>query len=234
VVQQEPDNGEAWNNLAAVYVELKKNKEALFALSEAVKHKRESWKVWENLLIVSLSVEGEYGHTLNALEALVELKGRNGIYSEQLVTLVERIISEMARNKGNEALVRMCKRLLKLVGKITSMVSSDQNIWEASANLHHAAGCFEQEIADLQKQIRCLSGREWWNEDKLLNKMLTTSGRLNSLCIDVGDAASCYSSKLHTKKIIDKCKELNLEIETLHYLEQDLNALETKLDKLSN
>ncbi|KAK4528532.1 hypothetical protein GAYE_SCF59G6476 [Galdieria yellowstonensis] len=234
VVQQEPDNGEAWNNLAAVYVELKKNKEALFALSEAVKHKRESWKVWENLLIVSLSVEGEYGHTLNALEALVELKGRNGIYSEQLVTLVERIISEMARNKGNEALVRMCKRLLKLVGKITSMVSSDPNIWEASANLHHAAGCFEQEIADLQKQIRCLSGREWWNEDKLLNKMLTTSGRLNSLCIDVGDAASCYSSKLHTKKIIDKCKELNLEIETLHYLEQDLNALETKLDKLSN
>ncbi|GJD11293.1 Tetratricopeptide repeat protein 27 [Galdieria sulphuraria] len=234
VVQQEPDNGEAWNNLASVYVQLKKKKEALFALSQAVKHKRESWKIWENLLMVSLVVEGELGHSLNALEALVELRGRDGIYSEQLVTLVENVISEMVQENGNELLLRMCKRVLKLVGRISSMVSSDPNVWEASANLHHAAGYFEQEIADLQKQIRCLSGRVWWNDEKSLEKMLKATFRLNILCIDSGDTVSCYSSKLHTKKIIEKCKELELTNEAVQQLEHDLEALETKLSKLSD
>ncbi|GJQ15660.1 hypothetical protein GpartN1_g7451.t1 [Galdieria partita] len=233
VVQQEPDNGEAWNNLASVYVELKKKKEALFALSEAVKHKRESWKIWENLLMVSLSVEGELGHSLNALEALVELRGRDGIYSEQLVTVVERIIVEMVQDNGNEMLLRMCKRVLKLVGRISSMLSSDPNVWEASANLHHAAGYYEQEIADLQKQIRCLNGRMWWDNERLMNKMLKATFRLNTLCIDSGDTDSCYSSKLHTSKMIEKCKQLELADDTLQQLEKHLNSLETKINSLS-
>lgn len=47
VTQQDPDHGEAWNNIAAIWVQLDRNKEAFSALGECIKHKRESWQVRE-------------------------------------------------------------------------------------------------------------------------------------------------------------------------------------------
>lgn len=46
--QQEPDNGEAWNNIAAIHLQLHHPPEAFSALSEAVKYKRDSWQTWSN------------------------------------------------------------------------------------------------------------------------------------------------------------------------------------------
>lgn len=46
--QQEPDNGEAWNNIAAIHLQLHHSPEAFSALSEAVKYKRDSWQTWSN------------------------------------------------------------------------------------------------------------------------------------------------------------------------------------------
>jgi ferric-dicitrate binding protein FerR (iron transport regulator) len=45
VTQQDPEHGEAWNNIAAIWVQLDRNKEAFSALGECVKHKRDSWQV---------------------------------------------------------------------------------------------------------------------------------------------------------------------------------------------
>ena len=45
VTQQEPDHGEAWNNIAALWVQLERNKEAFSALGECIKHKKDSWQV---------------------------------------------------------------------------------------------------------------------------------------------------------------------------------------------
>ena len=47
-VQQEPDNGEGWNNIAAIHLQLQHAPEAFSALSEAVKYKRDSWQTWAN------------------------------------------------------------------------------------------------------------------------------------------------------------------------------------------
>ena len=46
--QQEPENGEAWNNIAAIHLQLTHAPEAFSALSEAVKFKRDSWQTWSN------------------------------------------------------------------------------------------------------------------------------------------------------------------------------------------
>lgn len=45
VTQQDPDHGEAWNNIAALWTHLGRFKEAFSALSHCVKHKRDSWQV---------------------------------------------------------------------------------------------------------------------------------------------------------------------------------------------
>lgn len=64
--------------------------------------------------------------------------------------------------------------------------------------------------------------------------MLEATFRLSTLCIQSGDAVSCYSSKLHVNKIIEKCKQIDLPSECLQHLDKDLNALETKLQNMES
>ena len=45
-VQLDPDNGEAWNNIACFHMMRKSNKEAFIAFKEALKFRRNSWLVW--------------------------------------------------------------------------------------------------------------------------------------------------------------------------------------------
>jgi len=52
-VQLDPDNGESWNNLAALNTLRKRSKEAF---REALKYKRNSWQMWENFAQVSADV----------------------------------------------------------------------------------------------------------------------------------------------------------------------------------
>ena len=57
--QQEPDNGEAWNNIAAIHLQLQHAPEAFSALSEAVKLKRESWQTWSNYAQAALQTNND-------------------------------------------------------------------------------------------------------------------------------------------------------------------------------
>lgn len=48
VTQQEPEHGEAWANLAALWLQRGGAREALHAAEQAVKMKRDSWQAWDN------------------------------------------------------------------------------------------------------------------------------------------------------------------------------------------
>ncbi|KAK8613292.1 hypothetical protein V6N13_101059 [Hibiscus sabdariffa] len=65
-VQLDPENGEAWNNIACLHMVKKKNKESFIAFKEALKYKRDSWQMWENYSNVAFDV----GNTGQALEAI--------------------------------------------------------------------------------------------------------------------------------------------------------------------
>jgi hypothetical protein len=55
--QMDPENGETWNNLAAVHMRLERWPEAFAALTEAVKHKRDSWHTWDNYSVAAAHVK---------------------------------------------------------------------------------------------------------------------------------------------------------------------------------
>lgn len=48
VTHLEPDHGEAWTNLAALWLQRGGAREALHASEQAIKYKRDSWQTWEN------------------------------------------------------------------------------------------------------------------------------------------------------------------------------------------
>jgi hypothetical protein len=47
--------------------------EAFRSLQEAVKHSRQNWRIWENLLVIAMDV-GEYQYAIYALDEILELK----------------------------------------------------------------------------------------------------------------------------------------------------------------
>ncbi|KAJ2760909.1 hypothetical protein IWQ57_006185, partial [Coemansia nantahalensis] len=75
VVNIDPDNGEAWNNLATVYLRLGPDyqRRALHALRVAAKFMRDSWRVWSNLMHVSMSL-GLLQSAASALGTVIDLR----------------------------------------------------------------------------------------------------------------------------------------------------------------
>jgi len=56
VVQQEPEEGEAWANIAATHMPKQKPAKAYPALAEALKQNRNTWPVWWSKLFVCLDL----------------------------------------------------------------------------------------------------------------------------------------------------------------------------------
>ncbi|KAJ2830444.1 hypothetical protein FBU31_002485, partial [Coemansia sp. 'formosensis'] len=89
VVVLEHDNGEAWNNLASVYMHMgsEHRGRAWYALREAVKAKFDSWRVWANFLTVSVGV-GQMSSAIHAMTRVVELRAdKDGAASVDLDAL---------------------------------------------------------------------------------------------------------------------------------------------------
>lgn len=58
VTHLEPDNGEAWTNLAALWLQQGGWREALQASEQAVKYKRDSWQTWDNYATAAAKAGG--------------------------------------------------------------------------------------------------------------------------------------------------------------------------------
>ncbi|KAI4336436.1 hypothetical protein L6164_014965 [Bauhinia variegata] len=91
-VQLDPENGEAWNNIACLHMIKKKSKEAFIAFKEALKFKRNSWQLWENFNHVAVDV-GNISQALEGVQTVLELTNNKRVDTE----LLERIMAEVER-----------------------------------------------------------------------------------------------------------------------------------------
>lgn len=70
---QELEHGEAWGNIAAIHMRRRQPELAYPALQEALKHKRENWRMWENLLFVSMDLK-KFSDVVFVMHRLLELR----------------------------------------------------------------------------------------------------------------------------------------------------------------
>ncbi|XP_059640826.1 uncharacterized protein LOC132282985 [Cornus florida] len=89
-VQLDPENGEAWNNIACLHMIKKKNKESFVAFKEALKFKRNSWQLWENFSHVSADISN-FSQALEAIQMVLDMTNNKRIDTE----LLERIMLEI-------------------------------------------------------------------------------------------------------------------------------------------
>ncbi|RDX70742.1 Tetratricopeptide repeat protein 27 [Mucuna pruriens] len=91
-VQLDPENGEAWNNIACLHMIKKKSKEAFIAFKEALKFKRNSWQLWENYSHVAVDI-GNISQALEGVQMILDMSNNKRVDSE----LLERITREVEK-----------------------------------------------------------------------------------------------------------------------------------------
>ena len=87
--QIDAENGQAWNNVAALNIRRGKFAAAHVALQEAVKQVATSWQTWENLAMVAAKI-GRFQQSARALVKVMDLTGGAKLHVATLSTLVER------------------------------------------------------------------------------------------------------------------------------------------------
>ncbi|KAF3455579.1 hypothetical protein FNV43_RR00212 [Rhamnella rubrinervis] len=116
-VQLDPENGEAWNNIACLHMIRKKSKEAFIAFREALKFKRNNWQLWENYSQVALDV-GNLSQALEAVRMVLELTNNKRIDAELLEQIMVELEKRASLSLSTSAAV---------TGNIDSQVSLDDS-----------------------------------------------------------------------------------------------------------
>lgn len=209
VIRQTPDYAEGWNNLARALVDLGRKKEALKALCESARLMRDSWRVWENVLMLATELRSTL-EALHALERLLELRNRDANIEHAICCVVEDVIRLAQSSKKEERFNAgsLCRRLLKILGKATTIVSTNASVWEAYSELHalvpEAGGCKKAFDCRL-KQVRVLVAEAEWNREKpAFRRMVVASIRLCELAMEVDENTVLRAAELHLLSVLEQ------------------------------
>nr|CDS27502.1 tetratricopeptide repeat protein 27 [Hymenolepis microstoma] len=150
-VTLEPDNHEAWNNLASAVMFGGRKWQTLALLKEAVKHNYESWRIWENILLVATE-DRSFNDVINAYHRLIELRQKH-VDPQILGILVKAVSEDLPDNKGQGA-SKYRKELLNLLGRVTSTNPMDGEAWRLYANLVLSGEEEDLKPVDYQKAVQ--------------------------------------------------------------------------------
>lgn len=139
----------AWNNLTKAYVNLDQKHRAWRTIREAIKCNYEEWKVWDNLLMLSLDV-GELNDCIVAWNRLIDLKSSHKD-DARLNKLTHEILQKTINTKTGEKVETMLlKDALELLGRLVSTTETSTRIWICYFKLLMRQ---HQSIVDKQKGI---------------------------------------------------------------------------------
>ncbi|TQD93794.1 hypothetical protein C1H46_020566 [Malus baccata] len=160
-VQLDPENGEAWNNIACLHMIKKRNKESFVAFREALKFKRNSWQLWENYSHVALDV-GNIGQALEAVQMVLDMTNNKRVDAE----FMERVVAEVERMSSNMTPTMMDKNLSP---NQECSVNSQINIWNGLSNAESEVAKSREikHLVDflgkvLQKVVKSGNGADIW------------------------------------------------------------------------
>ncbi|XP_076948478.1 uncharacterized protein LOC143620734 [Bidens hawaiensis] len=238
-VQIDPDNGEAWNNIACLHMTRKRNKEALIAFKEALKFKRESWQMWENYSQVAVD-DGNFSLALEATQKVLTLTN-NKRYD---VKLLDSIMLEIEGKNKNDDHVdefglersRETEQLTDSIGKILQQIAKsggDGEIWGLFARWHKLKGDLLMCSEALLKQVRSYQGSEVWKDKERFKKFARASLELCKVYMEIGlmngGRKEFSAAEMHLKSTI---KQASLRFsETEEFME--LQAFLEKLQAVS-
>ncbi|KAJ2952850.1 hypothetical protein O0L34_g7215 [Tuta absoluta] len=128
----QPNTFEAWNNLAKVYVKQGDKNRAYRALVEALRFNYDNWKLWENVIIVSMDT-GHFEDVIRGVHRILDLQSK--FEDVEVLTLLARAVLQDARDADGNGAARLRKRVLELFGRITSVHQNKPELWQLYSDI---------------------------------------------------------------------------------------------------
>ncbi|KAL4569426.1 hypothetical protein LXL04_025062 [Taraxacum kok-saghyz] len=196
-VQVDPDNGEAWNNIACLHMTKKRSREALIAFKEALKYKRDSWQMWENYSQVAVDT----GNLCLALEAVQKVLSMSK-WKRVDVELLERVMGEVEGvelEKGESMEGGMIGEVLKGVVKNGG---GGGGVWGLFGRWYKMRGDLGMCCEAWLKEVRGLQGSEVWKDEGRFVKFVRASLELCKVYVEIGGRRELCAGEMHLKSVV--------------------------------
>ena len=177
VVQQEPEEAEAWANVAAIHMHKKQPSQAYPALVESLKHNRNNWRVWVSKLYTCLDL-AKYDEALLACNMLLDLREMNSS-SQGVPALEARFVRaiiggslksfQATQSDGiaMESSRRTLSRAYQLLKRLSASADVESWVYETMAFYHEHVGQSDEILEDLMKEYRSLQAVPSWEKDDI-------------------------------------------------------------------
>jgi tetratricopeptide (TPR) repeat protein len=242
VVQQQPDEFEAWANVAAIHMHNKQPHQAYPALNESLKYNRSNWRVWVSKLYTCLDLE-KYDEAVQACNIILDLRASSGsipsLESRCIRAIVGGSIENLKKTQDDDAAMESSRRTLSRVYQLLNRISSSSDaepwVFETMAYFHEQVGQDAKVLDDLMKEYRALQGVAGWEKDEfLIRKMCGVVSHVVELHLREGSRESLTKAKWLARGVVTKVRAshadgssvLPSEIEALDSL---LKSVEEKL-----
>jgi len=185
VVQQHPEEAEAWANVAAIHMRNKHCREAYPALLESLKYDRNNWRVWVSKLYTCLDLR-KFDEAAQACDILLDLKSSKS--SQGVPELEEKCVRAIvggtvhnyvtANEKGDKIALDSARRSLVRVQDLLDRLGSSTSlpwVYEIRAFLSGQVGLDMEVFENLMKEYRSLTSvRSWEKDDQQVRRVCRT------------------------------------------------------------
>jgi len=215
VVAHMPDSGDAWGNVGAIHLRLKRPDLALAALAEGTKCSRESWRMWENRLLAALQVRPKpsAGDAILSASTLIDLHARGvgrGVDTPLLAAVTSAALAQeglstadtadaVAPPLKDESLEGDELRLSRPVGRragllldkvtATTKRATEPKTWEIFAIFNLALGRRRAAREARMKHVRLLQSQTGWEK---------RAESIQALADAAADLVAVHALPLHT------------------------------------
>lgn len=235
VVQQEPQEADAWANVAAVHMHNKNPSEAYPALNESLKYNRNNWRVWNSKLYTCIDLK-KYDEAIQACQTLLDLKATTN-YAEKIPDLEEKcvraivvatlkIFQDHREDKvALDSARRTLSRLHDLLDRMTSSAKAEPWVWETFAMFNEAVGRDEEVLENLMKEYRSLQANKGWETDQFqVQKVIQVVAHISHFHTSDGSKDSLIKCRFLLRGVINKIKQAYM----------DASKIPSELEKLEN
>ncbi|KAG1362247.1 putative tetratricopeptide repeat protein 27 [Cocos nucifera] len=226
-VQLDPDNGEAWNNIACLHMIKKKSKSAFIAFKEAIKFRRNSWQLWENFSHVALDV-GNFHQALEAIKMVLDLSNNKRVDVE----LLDKIMRKFEERTSKPALSSF------------DVPESDTEATHSLTESSDESGCSESILKEPRETEFLLDmlgnilqqGSDLWRDRDRFKKFAHASLQLCNVYMEIaastGSRQELITAEMHLRSSVKQAVNFT-DTEEFWELEACLDEIRQRLDASS-